>query len=37
MPTERVFDECDVLELVDKNSAPPQGRRDVALIIGRII
>lgn len=33
MATERLFTERDIQELVDKNAAPPYGRRNGALIM----
>ncbi len=36
MPNERLFNERDVQELIDKNSAPPLGRRNAALIMGGV-
>lgn len=36
MATERLFTEPDIQELVDKNAAPPYGRRNVALIMGAV-
>jgi len=36
MATERLFTEPDIQELVDKNAAPPYGRRNAALIMGAV-
>lgn len=36
MASERIFDEIDVQELLDQNSAPPFGARNVALILGGV-
>lgn len=36
MAVERIFDETDVQELLDQNSAPPYGARNVALILGGV-
>lgn len=34
MPLERIFDERDISELLEQNSAPPYGARNAALIAG---
>jgi len=34
MVTERLFTEDEIQELLDKNAAPPMGKRNVALIMG---
>lgn len=36
MPVERIFDEADVNELLEQNSAPPYGARNAALILGGV-
>lgn len=36
MAVERIFDEADVQELIDKNATPPFGARNVALILGGV-
>jgi len=36
MATERLFTERDIQELIDKNAAPPYGRRNAALIMGAV-
>lgn len=36
MAVERIFDESDIQELLDQNSAPPFGARNAALILGGV-
>lgn len=36
MPIERLFSENDIQDLLDKNAAPPYGRRNAALIMGAV-
>lgn len=36
MASERLFTEPDIQELVDKNAAPPYGKRNAALIMGAV-
>ena len=36
MPIERLFDDYDVQELIDKNASQPLGRRNAALIFGGV-
>ena len=36
MPVEKLFNEADIQELLDKNAAPPYGQRNAALIMGAV-